>query len=170
MTCLSANLQKSNPANFELTFPLIPGQTQLGAVNELVLNIHGTVLPSVTVPQLESWWLNTKRQQAGGPVDFEQLTVQFVIDSQFKNWKVIFDWLMFIANNKDKMMENSSLYTVDATLRIIDNFNNDVLGIKFIGMFPNNLQEVGLSYKEGEILLEGGSTFMYDYFEVIENL
>lgn len=170
MAQLSVNLQKANPTGFELSFPLIPGQTEVGANEELILNIHGTVLPSITIPPLETYWQNTKRQDAGGPVDFEQMTVQFVIDSQFLNWRLIHDWMMYIANNKDKMMEKNENFKVDAALRIIDNFNNDILGVQFIGMYPTNLQEVSFSMKEGEILLEGGATFVYDYFVIKENI
>lgn len=169
MVNLSANVQKSNPTNFELSFPLIPGQTEINASEELILNIHGTVLPSVSIAAIETYWQNTKRQDVGNP-EFEQMNVQFIIDSQLLNWKLLYDWMIYIANNKDKMFERKELFAVDSTLRIIDNFGSDVFGIKFIGMWPTNLQEVSFSMKEGEIQLEGGATFVYDYFEIKENI
>jgi hypothetical protein len=78
--------------------------------------------------------------------------------------------MVFISNNSDKMLERYANYAVDASLRIMDNFNNDILGVQFIGMWPQNLQEVSLSQKESEVLLESGATFTYDYFTVRENV
>ena len=170
MTTLSVELNKSNPTNFELTFPLIPGQTEIGASNELILNIHGAVLPAISIPEIERNWQNTKGKIAGGPVEFEIMQVQFIVDAQFLNWRLLRNWMMYISNNKDKMNEHYANYVVDSTLRIIDNFNNDVIGISFVGMWPMNLQEVSFSMKEGEIMLEGGATFTYDYFTVKENI
>ena len=168
MVCLSSDLTKANPANFELTFPLIPGQSLLGASEELVLNITSTILPSITIPPLESQWQNTKRWIAGGPTEFEQMNIQFVVDGHFANWKLLYNWMMYISNNKDKMLTNYHDYVVDASLRIINNFGGDIMGIKYIGMWPTNLQEVSFSMKEGEVLIEGGATFVYDYFEVLQ--
>lgn len=161
---------KANPNNFELTFPLLPAQTTLRANEELILNIHGAILPAISLPEVEVNWQNAKRKIAGGPPEFEILNCQFLVDEQFRNWKLLYNWMTFIANNRDKMAEFHSDYAVDASLRIIDNFGDDVLGIKFISMWPVNLQEVSFSVREGEVQLEAGATFTYDYFEVRENI
>lgn len=170
MSCLSVELNKANPTNFELAFPLVPNQTHIGAAEELILNIHGVILPSFNIPNQESSWQNATRKIPSGPIEFEILTVQFVVDAQFKNWKVLYNWMRYIANNRDKMLEKYENYAIDATLRIIDNFNTDILGIDFTGMWPTNLQEVSFSMKEGEVLLEAGATFVYDYFTIRENI
>jgi hypothetical protein len=167
---LSVELNKANPTNFELTFPLVPNQSRIAAAEELVLNIHGAILPAFSIPHQESAWQNTTRKIPGGPIEFEILTVQFVVDRLFRNWKLLYDWMVHIANNKDKMLEKYENFAIDATLRVIDNFNDNVIGIDFAGMWPTNLQEVSFSAKEGEILLEAGATFVYDYFSVRENI
>jgi hypothetical protein len=167
---LSVELNKANPTNFELAFPLVPNQTRIGATEELILNIHGVILPSFNVPYQESAWQNTTRKIPNGPIEFEILTVQFVVDLQFRNWKLLYNWMSYIANNRDKMLEKYENFAVDATLRIIDNFGSDILGVDFAGVWPTNLQEVSFSSKEGEILLEAGATFTYDYFSVRENI
>lgn len=161
---------KANPNNFELTFPVLPEHTSLQSNEEFMLNIYGTVLPSVGLQAIDINWQNAKRQVAGGPTTFETLTVQFSVDEQFRNWKLIFNWMTFISDNHEKMAENYSDYAVDSTLKIIDNFGNDVMGIKFVGMWPTDLQEVTFSVREGEVLLEGAATFAYDYFVIRENI
>lgn len=165
-------MSKSTPSNFELFFPKIP--TALSVDNticssaELTINIFGVVLPSVTIPPVESNWQNTVRKIAGGPMDFEVLTTQFIVDSSFNNWKLLWNWMRLITNNKDKMAEQYTNFAIDSTLRIIDNFNETALGVKFIGMWPTNLQEVSFSHKESEIQLESSVTFIYDYFEIVD--
>lgn len=170
MTQLSVELNKANPTNFELTFPLIPNQTDIAASEELTLNIHGVILPAFSIPNQESQWQNTTRKIAGGPIDFEIMQVQFIVDRLFNNWKLLYNWMAYIANNRDKMLERYENFAIDSTLRIIDNFNNDILGIDFSGMWPTNLQEVSFSMKEGEVQLECGVTLLYDYFTIRENI
>jgi len=167
---VNVELNKASPSNFELSFPLLPGQTMLHANDELILNIYGVVLPALNISALEQDWQGTKRKIASSPAEFEILTTQFIVDAAFKNWKVLFNWMTYISNNKDKMMEFYNRYAVDASLRILDNFNNSILGINFKGMWPTNLQEVSFSYKEGEVQLEGGCTFVFDFYEVVENI
>jgi hypothetical protein len=167
---VSVLLDKATPANFELTFPILPTQVNLQANEELVLNIHGVVLPAINLNPIDSHWQGTKRRIVDPPIDYEILNCQFIVDSEFRNWKILHDWMVFISNNSDKMLERYANYAVDASLRIMDNFNNDILGVQFIGMWPQNLQEVSLSQKESEVLLESGATFTYDYFTVRENV
>ena len=166
---INVGLNKATPSNFELTFPLLPTQISLAANEEFVLNIHGVVLPAVNLNPIEVNWQGVKRKVVEAPMDFEILNAQFIVDSEFKNWKLLYNWMAFISNNRDKMMERYANYAVDSSLRIIDNFNNDILGIQFTGMWPTNLQECSLSHKESEVLLESGVTFLYDYFTLREN-
>jgi hypothetical protein len=77
--------------------------------------------------------------------------------------------MAYVSDNSEKMLEEYANFAVDASLRIIDNFNNDILGVQFIGMWPQNIQEVSLSHKESEVLLESGVTFVYDYFTLRDN-
>jgi hypothetical protein len=105
----------------------------------------------------------------GTPLDYEIMSVQFNVDASFRNWKLLWYWMNHISNGKDKMAEFHNEYAVDSTLNIVNNFNEAVMAVKFIGMWPTNIQEVSFSHKEGEVLLESGVTFVYDYFTVTEN-
>jgi len=163
-------IDKATPTNFELVFPLLPQQLTLGANNELLLNIQGVVMPSMSLAPLEMNWQGTKRQVASTPLEFEQMTVQFIVDSQFKNWILLYKWMTYISNNRDKMLENYSGYAVDSSLSVHDNFQNEILRIAFTGMWPVNLQEVSFSTREAEVTIECSATFVYDYFQLIESL
>jgi len=79
-----------------------------------------------------------------------------------------------LANSWSKLLSISSTERRQlgerARQRIIDNFGADVIAVQFAGMWPTNLQEVSFSMKEGEVQLEGGCTFVYDYFTVRDNI
>jgi hypothetical protein len=150
---ISTELNRATPTNFEMVFPLLPPQTGIEANKEFTLNIHGAILPAVSIPNEIAGWQNSVHKVAGGPVDFEIMNVMFLVDAQFKNWKLLWNWMAYIANGRDKMAENHSKFAVD-----------------FKGMWPTNIQEVSFSYKEGEVLLESSVTFVYDYFTVNDNL
>uniref|UniRef100_A0A6M3IP09 Putative tail tube protein n=1 Tax=viral metagenome TaxID=1070528 RepID=A0A6M3IP09_9ZZZZ len=165
---IDVNLNKSNPSNFELVFPKIPTETTIQASDELTLNIYGTIIPGLTLDSTEHRWMGGKSIQAGGNIAFEPWTVNFLVDSQMLNWMLIFGWLMFIHNNKDKYSEIHKNYVIDATLRITDNFRSEVMRLVFRDIWPTTLGEMTFSHREGEAVLECMCQFAYDRFELID--
>jgi hypothetical protein len=164
----NTNLDKANATSFELVFPKIPTEKGIRASEELTLNIFETIIPSVSIDANEQNWQGSKIQLDGGKTTFEPWTVNFVVDSDFRNWKMIYRWFMFIANNKDKFGEIRNKYTVDARLTILDNYRNNILSMKFVSAWPTMLTEVNLTYREAEPNLEALINIAYDYYELIE--
>lgn len=168
MSPISVNLDKSGPSNFQLVFPKLPTETTLGATHELTLNIHGTIIPGLSLDTIEGSWLSAVIPFDSGRMTFEPWTVEFTVDSQFLNWKVLYRWLTAINNNKDKHGALPSEYAVDATLRVTDNFRNEILRIYFTNVWINMLGEITFSMREGETNLECTCQFVYDRFELRE--
>ena len=167
MTCdLNTNINISTPSNFRMTFPKLPQQTSLARNNELALNTHGIILPALSLNYEEIHWEGAKRFVAQNQIMFDQLQTQFLVDSKFLNWTLLFEWMTYISNNKDIMGRDYAKYAVDATLAITDNFQNEILSVKFAGIWPLNLQEVSFSMREGEVFVESGASFVYDYLEI----
>ncbi len=167
---ITTDLNKATPTSFEMIFPMLPGQTGLAANDELILNISGAILPAISINPVEVNWQGALHKVAGAPMDYEIVNVMFNVDSHFKNWKLLWNWMSFINNGKDKMAEKYSQYAVDTSLKIMDNFGGDVMAVNYKGMWPTNLQEVSFSYKEGEVLLESSVTFVFDYFIIVDNI
>ena len=166
---LDVNVDKASPASFELVFPILPEGVGLASGKELTLNIFSTIIPGVTMDVEELRWQATKTTQATGTLTFEQWNVNFLVDSELLNWKSLFNWLTFINNNKDKMLESPEDYVVDATLRVIDNFGSEVFRLFFTGVWINALAELTMSHREGEQVLECNGQFVYDRFELRED-
>jgi len=165
---LDTQLNKASPFSFDLVFPLIPVQTELRGNEEFTLNIYETVLPGVTLDMTEQNWQGGRTNRATGALTFEPWNVSFTVDSEFKNWQVIFKWFMFINNNRDKYIDLQKIYAVDATLRVVDNFQDQKFSLFFVDVWPTSLGEVSLTYREGEPNLEAQVSFTYDRYELRE--
>lgn len=162
------NLGKATPSNYELIIPKIPTETTISAINPLILNIFSTVIPSVSLAEESLNYQAALTKRAQGPLVYEQLSVSFVVDSLFADWKVLVKWIKYISDNSEKMAELHKLYSVDATLAITDNYRQPLMSIRFVSLWPITVAEVGLSQREGESQLECSATFNYDYFLIEE--
>lgn len=166
--CSDANisLNKAAATNFMLSFPVLPSQNSISATTPLVLNIFSAVIPSVSLSSEEKNWQNTKVKGSSTPMEFDQWLVNFVVDDYFYNWKLLFDWMSYINNNKDKMAEEAGNFKVDASLTLLNNYRDKIFNVKFVGIWPTTLGEVSMNQREGDISLESMINFNYDYFEV----
>ncbi len=163
---MKTNLNKATPSNFELIFPNVPMSDGVRSTQGLTLNIHTTLIPSITLETTEVNWQGGVGFQDIGAISFEPWLVNFTVDSVFSNWLVLYKWLTFINNNKDRYGRATNDYKVDATLRILDNFRNEILVMDLIGVWINMVGEVSLSYREGSDNLESSANFMYDRYEI----
>jgi hypothetical protein len=167
---VDVQLNKASSFSFELTLPVIPSQRELAPNEELTLNIFDTIIPGLTLGLEENRWQGAKTTHTTGVMDFNQWNVNFGIDVDFKNWKMLFKWLTLINNNKDRYIKRHSEYTVDSTLLIMDNFKNNVFSLKFIDVWPISLGDVTLNYREGESNLECLLTLSYDRYELVDDI
>jgi hypothetical protein len=171
ITCNSsnlANMDKSTPTNYRLIFPIIPTETTISANNPFIMNIFSAILPSVSMATEELRWQGNKTRHGMEPMEFDPWLVSFVVDSRLENWKLLFKWMSYINNNKDKIAEEHHKYGVDAALVVTDNYNNIVLEIRFVDIWPSQIGEVSFSQREGDVTLESTVNFNYDYFELRE--
>lgn len=166
---LDTVVDKASSSSFELVFPILPGGATTDTLTtnkELILNIFSTIIPGVTLDLEEHRWQATKTQRAAGGLQYEPWNINFIVDSEFKNWQILWKWMEYISNNKDKMLEKHADYTVDAFLRVVDNFQAEIFKLQFIDVWINNLSEISLSHREGEQYLEANAALVYDRFEI----
>jgi hypothetical protein len=160
------NLNKSTPTNFELSFPLIPTESDLRALEGLTMNIHGTVIPSMTLETADVHWQGGVAHYDIGSLTFEPWYVNFTIDSEFDNFKKLYKWLTFINNNKDRFGRPRDEYKVDAVLRVLNNFKQEIMVVDIRNTWINMLGEIALTYREGDVNLESQANFIYDRYEI----
>ena len=162
------NLGKATPSNYELIIAKVPTEDSISAINPLVLNVFSTVIPGVSLSEEVHGYQAAQTKHAQAPMLYEQLSVGFVVDSLFENWKLLTEWMKFINDNSEKMAERHKIYAVDATLAITDNYRKAIMAVRFVDIWPITIAEVSLSQREGETQVECSATFNYDYFLIEE--
>ncbi|HRR48418.1 MAG TPA: hypothetical protein P5293_00360 [Bacteroidales bacterium] len=163
---ITVNIHRATPSNFRLKFPTLPSETSRAATAELELNLFGTVIPGLSLDQAESPWQGGKLQLQVGKLVFDSWTVNFIVDSEFRNWKALANWIFYINNNKDKFGVLPNNMVVDASLQITDNFSRKIMAINFKNVWIQQLGEITLSTREGGAVLEASATFIYDRYEI----
>ena len=99
----------------------------------------------------------------GSKVDFEEFSVNFIVDEYLENYRELHAWLMALGFPQDKKEDRTGwintvsrnpdtdatksqkLYS-DATLFILSNKNNPITKVHFYDMFPLSLS--GLEYSQ----------------------
>jgi len=163
---VSTDMGRLTSSSFQLSIPLLPGQTSLGAIAELRLNIFGTIIPSLTLEAIEGRWQSNKMLFQSGGITFEPWEISFVVDSQLKNWRVLFEWITLINNNIDIPGKVPNDYMVDCSLKVSDNYNTVMVALKFRNVWIQSLGQISLNQREGDLILESTATLYYDYIEV----
>ena len=166
---ITTEVNKASPDSFELIFPMIPrgeSSDDLTTNEELILNIHSTVIPGISLDPTEESWQGSRTQTATGKMNYDQWSFQFMVDEQFNNWKLLFQWMKYINNSKTRYARNENLYKIDSSLRILDNFKEEIMRLRFISVWPVSLGEVSMSFRDAEISLECSATLIYDRIEL----
>lgn len=169
ITCNSSNLNnidKATPSNYQLVFPKIPTESTITANNPFVMNIFSAVIPSLSIGIQEMFWQGNKSRYDLSPIEFDPWLVSFVVDSRLANWSLLFNWMSYINNNWNKIAEEHSKYAVDVSMIITDNYNNSIMELIFVDIWPSTLGEISFSQREGDVVLESTVNFNYDYFYV----
>lgn len=160
------NLNKSSGANYELIFPILPVTEGIRDTDILSLNIHGTVIPAISLGTEERNWQGGIIPVAVSPLTYEPWYVNFSVDSNWLNWYLLNRWMTHIDDGNTYYGKGVTAYMVDATLNIYDNSNNRVMGVKIVNIYPTNLNEVTMSQRDGQETLDCGVNFNYTRMEV----
>lgn len=163
---IDSNLNKSTATNYILAFPKLPTEKDLSYNRPFILNIFGTVIPSVSLTQIESRWQGGKMNFQSGEMTWDTWPINFIVDSKLENWLLMFHWLTWVHNNSDQYTRTPQAYQVDAMLGIMDNWEVPLLRIKFVNVWIQSLGEVTLSQREGEAIVESSATLYYDRYEL----
>lgn len=159
-------LNTASGNNFQLFFPVMPFSNTIKDSRDLTLHIFGSVLPGVTLDVSPASWQGFETKRADGTLTFADLRVDFVVDENLINWLLIFNWMQNINNNKDKAGNDPKIYAADANIIMYNNYNKPIAKFKLIDVFPYDLTEATLSYRDGESYLESSCSFAYTRFEI----
>ena len=104
-------------------------------------------------------------------MQFEPLSLTFMINEDLGNWKEIFDWMKSFSINSEKynpdIQTDPRNYQTDGTLVILNSNSRPQASVTFKNMFPTSLGEIEMSASDvGVDPVSATVTFRYDTYDV----
>lgn len=116
----------------------------------------------------------------GDTLTYDTLNVQFLVDSEMRNYKTIYNWIIALGfpetyeqytaliqsdtNNYSELSKNYS----DGTLSILSGKNNIVQQVQFVDMFPVTLESMVFQSTASDVnYIVGNATFRYAYYKML---
>ena len=103
-------------------------------------------------------------------VNFENLTMSFLVDEDLSNWREIYDWMrtIYLVKNHKDYNDDISAHFSDGTLMLLNSAMNANKEIRFRNLLPVNI--TGLQFDSAVNDIEPFTseiTFAYDYYEFV---
>lgn len=165
----TVTLSKGMPANFEVVIPRLPTMDLLRETEDLVLHIHESLIPGMAVETIARTWQGIKvDEQPGTGITFEDWRIDFTVDAELKNWRILQQWFNYMTAAKANQTEHllPSQYKVNANLIVYDNYRTPLIKVSFIDAWIQTLGEIRVSNREGTSLLESSAIFKYNRYEI----
>lgn len=147
-------------------------------IDPLQISVHGTVVPDIAVPEVDVRFLgqNLHLSTYARP-NYPPITVNYVVDSQYKNYYVLWQWLDVMnmaikdiyggTTDADPLMVGDQ-FEYQTTIKIIavDEYNEPVIEFIYSKAFLSTLGGLAYSYREGSSLVESTATFHFSQLDV----
>jgi hypothetical protein len=165
-------------AKFQLHFDRLP---------EMTFFCTQVNMPGVSATEITHYTPFSDLPVPGDKIMYDPLIVQFIIDSDYKTWQSVHDWIRAYTFPKDyseyknlplrekyqlsgdmagKPQFNRPQYS-DAAVTIYTNKNNPNMRIRFKDCFPITLSGVNFNAEQGaEIPITADATFRFSYYDI----
>lgn len=168
------NINPLSPTGFRLTINKVPDVTYF---------CQEANIPSMNLDPIQVGTPFSTSYVPGEILGFGELTVNFIIDEDMKNYKAIYDWMIglgfprdydqfknYVQNNQTMGIpnfgENMGNYS-DGTLEILGSNNLPVRSIVLVNLYPTSLGSLNFQSNVDDIqYLTGSASFRYSYFEI----
>jgi hypothetical protein len=97
-------------------------------------------------------------------VTFEDLTVTVMLDNDFSVRNELEAWMENIKSNDGTAGDDPAVYKQTGSLVHLDNQNQEIAQYDFVGLWPNALSPMDLSFETKDSIAEYTVTFSYDYW------
>jgi hypothetical protein len=161
-------LNLASGANFKIEIPSLP------TFSMMVQNFD---IPDVTLGVAVQPTPLVDLKIPGDKLDFDLLTISFLIDENLEGYKEIFRWMMALGyprstNQYKDMIQDLTPYKRknDIYVTTLTNKFRAFNTIIFVGAFPTNLSAVSFDHANPTVTHPISSvTFTYDYFVFSDN-
>lgn len=169
ITLIPENLNPLSPNGFQFVIQKIP---------EMVYFTQEVPLPGISLPRTEMETPFTQIKIPGSKMEFEPLTINFLVDENMTNYLAIFNWIAGLGHpqeyqqytsfqNRDPKFQMSELSKnfSDGTLHILGSNNTVVQTVLFVDLVPTVLSGLTFATTNTDVTyITATATFEYTYF------
>lgn len=158
---INSNLLQST--KFMLNFARVP---------DMSFFCQSVALPGLNLSEVIQESPLSQIYRHGDKLQYDPLTITFLVDEYMNSWKNIHDWLRGMGK-PTKFQEYKTVKTTlglysDATLTVLNGQNNPVMRFLYRNCFPTNLSSVQFSATDdGGQTITADATFRFDYFDIV---
>ena len=163
---------QNQPTNTSFLSP-IGFKFQLNNFPEVNYFCQSATLPGISISSISVPTPLKAIDLAGDEVNFEELTIKFIVDENMKNWLSIYDWIIGLGfpteegQAKYKKLSTNSELTTDATLTVLTGNMNPQINFVFQNCFPLNLSSIAFDSGGTDIdYVTADVSFRYDVYTV----
>lgn len=149
---MSTNFTNSRRFVFSLNDP---------ELRELDFLVAKAPLPDISMAAANQSYRNAKIVIAGSRIEYNDITLELIVDEDAANYKALVDWMVYNSTNDDTKF-------IDGTLMVVNSSYKPVREIVFKEMMPTSVSGIPFDTQTTDtdgILMS--VTFTYNYFEVI---
>lgn len=169
ISLIPENLNPLSPNGFQFVIQKIP---------EMVYFTQEVPLPGISLPRMEMDTPFTQIKIPGNKMEFEPLTINFLVDENMSNYLAIFNWIAGLGHpqefeqytsfqNRDPKFQMSELSKnfSDGTLNILGSNNTVVQTVLFVDLVPTALSGLTFATTNTDVTyITATATFEYTYF------
>jgi hypothetical protein len=123
-------------------------------------------IPSMTIGEAVQPNPLIDRPVPGDKITYGELSVEFIVDEELKNWQEIHDWMTQLAFPESFAQFKENEVYKDATLFILSNSGNPIIEITFIDIFPVSNGDLQFSNAGSADTVLGSASFRFRAYEI----
>lgn len=142
----------------------------LERIPQTIFRVTACDIPSIQVPPVQAGYPGATQYQPGTFTEFDELTLEFIVDEDLRNYEEIYRWLVKqrFSENQIPSSDIDVNYESDGALTTLTNSSNPNRVFKFKDLFPISLSslrfDTSVSSPEP---ITCTATFKYSYFEMM---
>ena len=151
-------------------------------LDPLEISVHGTIVPSITVPPVEVRFGGQAHHVSGySRPSYPPLDVSFIVDNKFKNYQLLWKWLAiqnsplgsYYSGTDPKYQTYRDLiqtgaiaeYCVNLSIFGLDEYNKKIIEFKYYNAFVTSLGAITYSYRDSD-LIESTVQFQFSQLDI----
>lgn len=145
---------------------------------KLQMAVYGKIVPELKIDSIDiPGWTHTLKASSKARPAYAPVTLNFIVDSKYENYYVIYKWMNIMNNNlaggfdisnETRKTGKMGDYSTTFSLYLLDEYNKPVVRWDYLGAFPTSLGSLNLDKRNPkEIECEFSFEFSFINMELL---